>query len=46
MTLKVRDPLKRKWERGIYMGSNSTHPDAVRRRQEAERGQAERPATG
>ena len=29
MTLDVRDPLKRSWERGIYMGANSTHPDAV-----------------
>jgi 2-keto-4-pentenoate hydratase/2-oxohepta-3-ene-1,7-dioic acid hydratase in catechol pathway len=46
MTLKVKDRLKRKWERGIFMGSNSTHPDAVRRRQEAERGQAARSATG
>ena len=31
MSLKVRDPLKRKWERGIYMGVDSTHPDAVKR---------------
>jgi 2-keto-4-pentenoate hydratase/2-oxohepta-3-ene-1,7-dioic acid hydratase in catechol pathway len=31
MSLKVADPLKRKWERGIYMGADSTHPDAVRR---------------
>jgi 2-keto-4-pentenoate hydratase/2-oxohepta-3-ene-1,7-dioic acid hydratase in catechol pathway len=31
MTLKVSDPLKRKWERGIYMGVDSTNPDAVRR---------------
>jgi 2-keto-4-pentenoate hydratase/2-oxohepta-3-ene-1,7-dioic acid hydratase in catechol pathway len=31
MSLKVRDPLKRTWERGIYMGADSTHPDAVRR---------------
>lgn len=31
MTLKVRDPLRREWERGIYMGADSTHPDAVRR---------------
>ena len=30
MTLKVKDPLKRKWERGIYMGPNSTNPEAVR----------------
>jgi 2-keto-4-pentenoate hydratase/2-oxohepta-3-ene-1,7-dioic acid hydratase in catechol pathway len=31
MTLKVRDPLKRSWERGVYMGVDSTHPDAVKR---------------
>ena len=31
MTLKVSDPLKRKWERGIYMGIDSTNPDAVKR---------------
>jgi 2-keto-4-pentenoate hydratase/2-oxohepta-3-ene-1,7-dioic acid hydratase in catechol pathway len=38
MTLKVRDPLKRKWERGVYMGPNSTNPEAVRKaREEAAR---------
>ena len=31
MQLKVTDPLKRSWERGIYMGTDSTNPDAVRR---------------
>jgi len=31
MTLKVKDPLKRKWERGVYMGEDSTNPDAVKR---------------
>jgi 2-keto-4-pentenoate hydratase/2-oxohepta-3-ene-1,7-dioic acid hydratase in catechol pathway len=31
MRLKVSDPLKRRWERGIYMGVDSTHPDAVKR---------------
>ncbi len=31
MSLKVADPLKRKWERGIYMGADSTNPEAVRR---------------
>src|SRR5688572_23209885 len=31
MSLKVKDPLKRTWERGIYMGADSTHPDAVKR---------------
>ena len=37
MTLKVKDPLKRTWERGIYMGPNSTNPEAVRRAREIER---------
>jgi 2-keto-4-pentenoate hydratase/2-oxohepta-3-ene-1,7-dioic acid hydratase in catechol pathway len=31
MKLGVADPLKRSWERGIYMGPNSTNPEAVRR---------------
>jgi hypothetical protein len=31
MRLQVRDPLKRTWEKGIYMGADSTHPEAVRR---------------
>ena len=31
MTLKVSDPLKRKWERGVYMGEDSTNPEAVKR---------------
>lgn len=31
MALGVADPLKRKWERGIYQGQDSTHHDAVRR---------------
>jgi 2-keto-4-pentenoate hydratase/2-oxohepta-3-ene-1,7-dioic acid hydratase in catechol pathway len=31
MTLHVVDRLKRKWERGIYMGVDSTNPDAVER---------------
>ena len=31
MTLKVADPLKRQWERGVYMGADSTNPEAVRR---------------
>jgi 2-keto-4-pentenoate hydratase/2-oxohepta-3-ene-1,7-dioic acid hydratase in catechol pathway len=31
MQLKVSDPLRRSWEKGIYMGADSTHPDAVRR---------------
>ena len=31
MQLRVRDPLTRSWEKGIYMGSDSTKPEAVRR---------------
>jgi 2-keto-4-pentenoate hydratase/2-oxohepta-3-ene-1,7-dioic acid hydratase in catechol pathway len=31
MQLRVRDPLKRAWEKGIYMGADSTNPEAVRR---------------
>jgi 2-keto-4-pentenoate hydratase/2-oxohepta-3-ene-1,7-dioic acid hydratase in catechol pathway len=36
MTINVVDPLKRTWERGVYMGPNSTNPEAVRRAREAE----------
>ncbi|HEY7061573.1 MAG TPA: fumarylacetoacetate hydrolase family protein [Chloroflexota bacterium] len=32
MAVHVRDPLKRQWERGIYMGPNSTNPAARRAR--------------
>jgi len=31
MSLKVVDPLKRHWERGVYMGADSTNPEAVKR---------------
>src|SRR4029434_8515162 len=31
MRLNGRDPLKRTWEKGIYMGADSTHPEAVKR---------------
>ncbi len=31
MRLTVSDPLKRKWERGVYLGVDSTNPAAVRR---------------
>jgi 2-keto-4-pentenoate hydratase/2-oxohepta-3-ene-1,7-dioic acid hydratase in catechol pathway len=31
MSLKVADPLKRSWEPGIYMGADSTNPEAVKR---------------
>ena len=35
MTIHVRDPLKREWERGVYMGENSTNLAARRTRGEA-----------
>jgi len=35
MSLKVEDPLKRSWERGVYMGVDSTHHDAVKRHRPA-----------
>jgi 2-keto-4-pentenoate hydratase/2-oxohepta-3-ene-1,7-dioic acid hydratase in catechol pathway len=31
MRLEVADPLKRTWERGVYLGADSTNPVAVRR---------------
>ena len=31
MKLDVKDPLKRTWEKGVYMGVDSTNPDAVKR---------------
>jgi 2-keto-4-pentenoate hydratase/2-oxohepta-3-ene-1,7-dioic acid hydratase in catechol pathway len=31
MSLNVSDPLKRVWERGVYMGVDSTNPEAVKR---------------
>jgi hypothetical protein len=31
MAVKVRDSLRRKWERGVYMGADSTNPEAVKR---------------
>jgi 2-keto-4-pentenoate hydratase/2-oxohepta-3-ene-1,7-dioic acid hydratase in catechol pathway len=31
MRLYVRDPLKRSWDKGIYMGADSTNPEAVKR---------------
>ena len=34
MTIHVSDPLKREWDRGIYMGENSTNPEAVAARQQ------------
>ncbi|MFI5265849.1 MAG: fumarylacetoacetate hydrolase family protein [Chloroflexota bacterium] len=29
MQLHVKDPLKRSWDKGIYMGADSTNPEAV-----------------
>ena len=31
MSLNVVDPLKRSWGRGVYMGADSTNPEAVKR---------------
>jgi 2-keto-4-pentenoate hydratase/2-oxohepta-3-ene-1,7-dioic acid hydratase in catechol pathway len=31
MRLTVRDPLKRTWDKGIYMGADSTNPEAIKR---------------
>jgi 2-keto-4-pentenoate hydratase/2-oxohepta-3-ene-1,7-dioic acid hydratase in catechol pathway len=31
LTVQVEDPLKRSWERGIYMGQDSVNHEAVRR---------------
>lgn len=31
MSLDVADPLQRTWERGVYMGEDSTNPEAVKR---------------
>jgi hypothetical protein len=30
-SVSVEDPLKRTWERGIYMGQDSVNHEAVRR---------------
>ncbi len=35
MQLHVVDPLKRTWEKGIYMGADSTNPEAVQRNKPA-----------
>jgi hypothetical protein len=34
MTLHVRDPLSRTWDRGVYMGPDSTNLEARRARGE------------
>jgi len=31
LTVHVRDPLRRSWDRGVYMGADSTNPEAVAR---------------
>jgi hypothetical protein len=42
MRLHVKDPLKRQWERVIYMGPNATAQEVVRMRREAQaRGESE-----
>jgi len=43
MRLNVVDPLKRSWERGIYMGADSTNPEAVKRHRPAEAGAVPKP---
>ena len=40
MRLAVADPLKRTWERGIYMGVDSTNPGAVKRHRPQDGGTA------
>ncbi len=35
MRLNVRDPLKRTWDKGIYMGADSTNPEAIKRNRPA-----------
>jgi 2-keto-4-pentenoate hydratase/2-oxohepta-3-ene-1,7-dioic acid hydratase in catechol pathway len=37
MTLHVKDPLKRTWDRGVYMGADSTNPEAVKRNRPRDR---------
>ena len=37
MRLDVRDPLKRTWEKSVYMGPDSTNPEAVKRNRPAGR---------
>lgn len=40
MALKVHDPLRRTWERGVYMGADSTNPEAVKRHRPRAAGEA------
>ena len=37
MGVRVRDPLKRQWERSVFLGLGSTNQEAVRRAQEESR---------
>ncbi|HWO73786.1 MAG TPA: fumarylacetoacetate hydrolase family protein [Dehalococcoidia bacterium] len=37
MGLHVRDPLLRRWPRSVYLGPNSTNPQAIRRERETGR---------
>ena len=37
MRLSVRDPLERTWEKGIYMGADSTNAEAIKRNRPAGR---------
>jgi hypothetical protein len=37
MGVRVHDPLKRQWERSVFLGPGSTNPEAVRRAQEESR---------
>ena len=43
MAVHVADPLKRKWERGVYMGVDSTNLEAVRRHRPRDLPQAATP---
>jgi hypothetical protein len=37
MGVHVRDPLKRQWERSVFLGPGSTNQEVVRRAQEESR---------
>ncbi len=38
LTVSVRDPRRRSWDRGVYMGADSTNPAAVARREAGQEG--------
>jgi 2-keto-4-pentenoate hydratase/2-oxohepta-3-ene-1,7-dioic acid hydratase in catechol pathway len=44
MSLHVADPLKRQWERGVYMGADSTNPEAVKRHRPRDAAPSEPPS--